>query len=1248
MALYYFTLKGDKRPGKFGSHVKAVEHVDYIDREGKYKNIDAKNPKSLDNIITTTTGKDVLDGSTLLLYDSPYGSITNTDKGLALADDPSPDTLAIAMMVAQERIPGPLVLEGSDLFRAKCIQAALLADLPVSFADEDLQAVFIQKKEEWKHEREEYRRKGGRIIRARSIPESDAPILRHPHGDASSEETLSRVRHLSELHVVRPEQQPERMVQHDEERRVGFDEPAGYSSVRRGLSRARRERARVTARKILQNIEANQDTLLASLKHVEYINREKAFKKKGGCIYTQHRLPKWAKDSPNVFFRAADRYSKKNITRYKEMVFALQNELTLEQNLEIVNRFIKEVLPNTYYTLAVHDKVGAMAQDGTHNLHVHLMISPHIIDDVEQEKERLRSDYFSYPLRKNAKDQSDKAKRTHGAPIDRRWSLKGIVPELRATYEDITNDVLRKYGFRVQIDHRSLKAQEQEALQNGDLLLAKILHRIPERHVGNIQVMQEKNPMVDMIKKYRVERKEYLDLLFKADMLEHSMAEAEQEKQAKALQEDVASMVQSAEFQESDVSATSKIGILRQNFLEAIHSYEHYQKMMTPSEKALKDARLEYMTAEEREVYLKYLHLKEEQEHWTTFQENLKKPDTDDTDAQAAYQELIPALKAKQEQLDHDLLGIKEKIEAIDLRLKNPDIEKQIQLLTHQVLQENKAVEPLLHEAEATLKQAMDDLTRALHQDVTEENSQDLYTIADLLRIFRRRQNMQQRSVNRLKKQLGPLLKKVMSMERATRIAQDVYSKNECKTIRQGLYGIKKKEATMAAEEEKYQRLLQDAMAKKPLPSGMTLASIKEHLASLAKWKKDAAAEKARLEKQQAHWQDLFKRPNIEAKIKAIALGILHKNGPYQEKYEALRKEYQEATSTLSHTKTQIDALEEQAKKEGKNARVYRALTEEEAAWLKEHPHAPDIPKTESKENTEPAKETKPSPLLDGMHPIEDILEVLYRRQSRLKAQVRRLQKNAYTLKKDVISEERALLIAQDVYSKGECKTIRQGLRKVAKKEAAMAEVEKKYQAVLQDAKQTPEAIQTAKEKLASLATAKQELTAEKTKLETRQTYWQEQFKKPERQESLKDIASGILRKNAPKLQLFQAAEQAHQTTKNSLTLVQQQIASFSKQAEKDGLQKQISFSLTKEEIDGLMKHQRPGSREVAQKPKTAGRASIPADAPSKIADAIAGNEACAKLVAVLRDDDQGLKNWSLMTEAAKEEEFNKSFYSQL
>ena len=73
MALYYFTLKGDKRPGKFGSHVKAVEHVDYIDREGKYKNIDKKDPKSLDNIITTKDVPNALNGSTVLLYDSPYG-----------------------------------------------------------------------------------------------------------------------------------------------------------------------------------------------------------------------------------------------------------------------------------------------------------------------------------------------------------------------------------------------------------------------------------------------------------------------------------------------------------------------------------------------------------------------------------------------------------------------------------------------------------------------------------------------------------------------------------------------------------------------------------------------------------------------------------------------------------------------------------------------------------------------------------------------------------------------------------------------------------------------------------------------------------------------------------------------------------------------------------------------------------------------------------------------------------------------
>ena len=38
MALYHFTLKSDRKPNK--KKVKASEHTDYINREGKYANTD--------------------------------------------------------------------------------------------------------------------------------------------------------------------------------------------------------------------------------------------------------------------------------------------------------------------------------------------------------------------------------------------------------------------------------------------------------------------------------------------------------------------------------------------------------------------------------------------------------------------------------------------------------------------------------------------------------------------------------------------------------------------------------------------------------------------------------------------------------------------------------------------------------------------------------------------------------------------------------------------------------------------------------------------------------------------------------------------------------------------------------------------------------------------------------------------------------------------------------------------------------
>ena len=88
MALYHFTVKNDKHPGT-KKQIKAALHCDYINREGKYKNEGERLPQDMDNVISSTQKTDAVGKKTWLLYSSPYGKITNTEKGLALTEDPS-------------------------------------------------------------------------------------------------------------------------------------------------------------------------------------------------------------------------------------------------------------------------------------------------------------------------------------------------------------------------------------------------------------------------------------------------------------------------------------------------------------------------------------------------------------------------------------------------------------------------------------------------------------------------------------------------------------------------------------------------------------------------------------------------------------------------------------------------------------------------------------------------------------------------------------------------------------------------------------------------------------------------------------------------------------------------------------------------------------------------------------------------------------------------------------------------------
>ena len=494
MAMFHFRLKSDKKPN--GTKISAVKHVEYIDREGSFAHDEQwkENNKFVGDYITTAETSNALGGLNAFLYKTDeFGSIKNSNRGLEVTENASLTTISIALMLADEAMGHkPLIINGSPDFRKKVLETAVHSNLPISFQDNLLQNEFEEQKEDEENERNSFVANGGKIISKR--PNIKPPVA--PNHAKRVEDATKEGFRLPTL--------PERTLVYTKSRRTDMllqsDEFNGMDDVAREYDK----RVRLTAKKILENVtEAMEEQ--SAVSHVEYINRERAYANRGGCIFHAHRLPKWAQDDPKNFFQAAEEYEAVGNRRYREIEFALPNELkTEEQYRQIIDAFIAKHLSDHYYAYAIHNKIGVMSA-GQHHPHVHIMFSERVIDDVEQKQEREAKSFFLYPARKkkDGTEPSFEEKWKRGAPKARKWADKNFLTVLRADFAQIQNEVLEQNGFSIRVDHRTLKAQKEEAERNGDTFLARLFSRVPEKYIGIISCQDDDDSKLERLKKFR-------------------------------------------------------------------------------------------------------------------------------------------------------------------------------------------------------------------------------------------------------------------------------------------------------------------------------------------------------------------------------------------------------------------------------------------------------------------------------------------------------------------------------------------------------------------------------------------------------------------------------------------------------------------------------------------------------------------------------------------------------------------------
>jgi len=218
-----------------------------------------------------------------------------------------------------------------------------------------------------------------------------------------------------------------------------------------------------------------------ALRHARYNLRMGQHFIRGDLIYSEWaNMTWWAHDDPLAFWKAADENERINGAAFREHVIALPNELTREQQIQVARELARRLVGNKPYLLVVHAPI--LAIGGLPNVHVHLMFSDRVPDDVE------RTPGFEF-RRFNRYDpsrggwQKDSGGKT-------RMETRDQVISWRRTIADTINEALEAGGHAERVDYRSLEQQG--------------LSREPERHLGawRVETMTSQG-MADYVQKWR-------------------------------------------------------------------------------------------------------------------------------------------------------------------------------------------------------------------------------------------------------------------------------------------------------------------------------------------------------------------------------------------------------------------------------------------------------------------------------------------------------------------------------------------------------------------------------------------------------------------------------------------------------------------------------------------------------------------------------------------------------------------------
>lgn len=158
-------------------------------------------------------------------------------------------------------------------------------------------------------------------------------------------------------------------------------------------------------------------------------------------------MPYWATEDPTKFWAAADKHERKNGTLFVEHLLVLPRDLTLEQHIELVEKWAETEASHRAYTYAIHYSRSA---DGGINPHCHFVLNESLQDGIK----RGESKFFK---RYNAKKPDRGGCKKGGTGARTPAENKQVLIQQRQLFEDLCNEALERAQKDTRVSLQSYK-----------------------------------------------------------------------------------------------------------------------------------------------------------------------------------------------------------------------------------------------------------------------------------------------------------------------------------------------------------------------------------------------------------------------------------------------------------------------------------------------------------------------------------------------------------------------------------------------------------------------------------------------------------------------------------------------------------------------------------------------------------------------------------------------------------------------